>query len=80
MVAGLATRLHEQGGSAEEWGRLVRSLTVLGETDRARAALAEARAALPDEASRARLLEVAQAVGLEALGTANEAAQQAPRP
>ena len=85
MVAGLATRLHEQGGSAEEWGRLVRSLTVLGETDKARAALAEARAALPDEASRARLLEVAQAVGLEAAGTANEAAapsavQQAPRP
>jgi cytochrome c-type biogenesis protein CcmH len=85
MVAGLAARLHEQGGSAEEWGRLVRSLTVLGETDKARAALAEARAALPDEASRARLLEVAQAVGLEGTGTANEAAapsttQQAPRP
>jgi cytochrome c-type biogenesis protein CcmH len=85
MVAGLAARLHEQGGSAEEWGRLVRSLTVLGEADKARAALAEARAALPDEASRARLLEVAQAVGLEAAGTANEAAapsaaQQAPRP
>jgi cytochrome c-type biogenesis protein CcmH len=85
MVAGLAARLHEQGGSAEEWGRLVRSLTVLGETDKARAALAEARAALPDEASRARLLEVSQAVGLEATGTANEAdapstTQQAPRP
>jgi cytochrome c-type biogenesis protein CcmH len=85
MVAGLGTRLHEQGGSAEDWARLVRSLSVLGETDKARAALADARAALPDEASRARLLEVAQAVGLEITGGMNgapapSAAQQAPRP
>ena len=73
MVAGLAARLHQQGGTAEEWGRLVRSLTVLGETDKARAALAEARAALPDEVSRAHLLQVAQAVGLETTGGSNEA-------
>lgn len=81
MVAGLATRLHQQGGSAEEWGRLVRSLTVLGETERARAALAEARAALPDKVSRAHLLQVAQAVGLETSGDSNEAvAPSAPGP
>ena len=85
MVAGLAARLHQQGGSAQEWGRLVRSLTVLGETDKARAALAEARAALPDEVSRTHLLQVAQATGLEAAGGSNEnvappAAQEVAKP
>ena len=66
MVEGLAARLKQQGGSAEEWARLVRSYAVLGETEKSRAALADARAALPDEASRATLLEVARASGLEA--------------
>ncbi|MBV9114789.1 MAG: c-type cytochrome biogenesis protein CcmI [Hyphomicrobiales bacterium] len=79
MVAGLAARLQQQGGSAEEWARLVRSLTVLGETEKARAALAQARAALPDEASRARLLEVAQATGLEAAGATRQAASPSPQ-
>ena len=85
MVAGLAARLKQQGGSVEEWARLVRSLSVLGEVDKARAALAEARAALPDEASRARLLEVAQAAGLETAGAVDDgtpkpAVAEAPRP
>ncbi|MBV8428720.1 MAG: c-type cytochrome biogenesis protein CcmI [Hyphomicrobiales bacterium] len=85
MVAGLSARLHQQGGSAQEWGRLVRSLTVLGETDKARAALAEARAALPDEVSRTHLLQVAQATGLETAGGSNEnvappAAQEVAKP
>jgi len=66
MVEGLAARLKQQGGTAEEWARLVRSYAVLGESDKARAALAAARAALPDEASRAALLQVARAAGLEA--------------
>jgi cytochrome c-type biogenesis protein CcmH len=65
MVEGLAARLGQQGGSAEEWAKLVRSYAVLGETDKARAALASARAALPDEASRATLSQVARASGLE---------------
>ena len=66
MVEGLAARLKQQGGSAEDWAKLVRSYAVLGEGEKARAALAEARAALPDEASRATLLQVARASGLEA--------------
>jgi cytochrome c-type biogenesis protein CcmH len=65
MVEGLAARLEMQGGTADEWARLVRSYAVLGESDKARAALVKARAALPDEASRATLLEVARASGLE---------------
>ncbi|SDR59004.1 cytochrome c-type biogenesis protein CcmH [Rhizobiales bacterium GAS113] len=66
MVEGLAARLKQQGGSAQEWARLVRSYAVLGDSEKARAALAEARAALPDDASRATLLKVARASGLEA--------------
>jgi cytochrome c-type biogenesis protein CcmH len=65
MVEGLAARLDKQGGTAEEWARLVRSYAVLGEKDKALAALARARAALPDEASRSALLQVAIATGLE---------------
>ncbi len=43
MVEGLAQRLATQGGSAEEWARLIRALTVLKENDRAQMILAEAR-------------------------------------
>jgi cytochrome c-type biogenesis protein CcmH len=59
MVDNLSDRLATQGGSAEEWARLVRALAVLGDTDRARAILAEARqkfAAKPDDL---RLIETA---------------------
>lgn len=43
MVAGLETRLAEQGGTPEEWARLISSLAVLGERDRAQAIWAEAQ-------------------------------------
>jgi cytochrome c-type biogenesis protein CcmH len=55
MVEGLAQRLASTGGSAEEWARLIRALTVLKETDRARMILTEARqkfAAQPDDLRR----------------------------
>ena len=51
MVDQLSSRLGSQGGSAEEWARLIGALTVLGETERASAILTEARtvfAAAPD--------------------------------
>jgi cytochrome c-type biogenesis protein CcmH len=63
MVDGLEARLSAEGGSAEEWARLVRSLGVLGETDRARAAWEMAQAAL-----------VADADGLEQVRAEAEAA------
>ncbi|KUJ80680.1 cytochrome C [Ruegeria marisrubri] len=44
MVDGLAERLAAEGGSAEEWARLINALGVLGETERATAILAEAEA------------------------------------
>lgn len=46
MVAGLAQRLQSQGGSAAEWVRLVRSYTVLGRVEDARATVEQALAAL----------------------------------
>jgi cytochrome c-type biogenesis protein CcmH len=45
MVEGLARRLVEQGGSPEEWGRLVRSYVVLGDRDKATSALEKSCAA-----------------------------------
>lgn len=42
MVSGLESRLATQGGTPDEWARLIRSLAVLGETDRAQAIWEEA--------------------------------------
>ena len=36
MVSGLAQRLESEGGTVDEWVRLVRSYTVLGRMDEAR--------------------------------------------
>jgi len=47
MIAGMVEQLNErlaaEGGSVEEWARLITSLGVLGQTDRARAIYAEAQ-------------------------------------
>jgi len=45
MVEGLAARLEGEGGTAEEWNRLIRAYTVLGDRQQAEAALANALAA-----------------------------------
>ena len=67
MVNGLADRLATQGGTVDEWARLIVSYSVLGEDESARAVLAEARdvfgasddavAVLDDAAARAGLAE-----------------------
>ena len=49
MVSRLAERLASDGGSVEEWVRLVRSYTVLGREDDAREAVVAALAALPSD-------------------------------
>ena len=43
MVAGLEQRLTSEGGTVEEWAKLITSLGVLNEADRARAAYAKAQ-------------------------------------
>lgn len=49
MVEQLATRLDAQGGSADEWVRLIRAYGVLGEADKQKAALAAASKAFADK-------------------------------
>ena len=61
MVAGLEDRLATEGGPAEDWARLVTSLGVLGETERARAILAEARQAFEGDRGAQALLDQAEA-------------------
>jgi cytochrome c-type biogenesis protein CcmH len=51
MVSSLAARLESQGGNAEEWARLIRSYSVLGQRDKASAAAANARRALAGNAA-----------------------------
>lgn len=57
MVEGLASRLAAEGGSAEEWARLVTSLRVLGEDEAAARALEAGRAAHAGDAGLAALAE-----------------------
>jgi len=51
MVAGLASRLEAQGGTPDEWARLMRSYAVLGQRDKAVAAAHRAREALARDAA-----------------------------
>jgi cytochrome c-type biogenesis protein CcmH len=64
MVDRLATRLKDNGNDVEGWLRLVRAYMVLGERDKAQAALADARQAVGNDATRLQLLND----GLKSLG------------
>jgi cytochrome c-type biogenesis protein CcmH len=68
MVEGLATRLAAEGGTVEEWTRLVRSRLVLGQTELAQSAYDAAREAFPDAAQRTELDVLAADNGLLAAG------------
>jgi cytochrome c-type biogenesis protein CcmH len=65
MVSRLAARLAGNGGNVDEWSRLIRAYTVLHESDKAKAALADARKALaPDPNAVASLDALAHDLGL----------------
>lgn len=65
MVARLADRLKENGSDVDGWLRLVRAYMVLGERDKAVAALAGARKALAAEADKLqRVDDLAKELGL----------------
>lgn len=64
MVDRLATRLHEDGSDVDGWLRLLRAYMVMGERDKARAAVGEAREALSHEPEKLKLLDA----GLQGLG------------
>jgi cytochrome c-type biogenesis protein CcmH len=57
MVAGLAERLESQGGSPEEWARLMRSYAVLGQRDKAEAAAQRARQVLAQDDAGLKTIE-----------------------
>lgn len=57
MVEGLASRLADEGGPAEDWARLINALGVLGETDRAGAIYAEAQTAFAADAADLALID-----------------------
>ena len=65
MVSRLADRLATNGGSLDEWARLIRAYSVLHQADKAKAALADARKALgPDVGAVASLDALARDLGL----------------
>jgi len=65
MVEGLAERLHRDGSDFEGWLRLVQSYMVLGEREKARAAMDDARRAVASDPGKLRRLdEVAKRFGL----------------
>jgi cytochrome c-type biogenesis protein CcmH len=57
MVERLSARLHQDGSDVDGWIRLVRSYLVLGDKERAQAALSEARSALKGDADKLRRFE-----------------------
>jgi cytochrome c-type biogenesis protein CcmH len=66
MVNRLSERLHRDGADVEGWLRLVRSYMVLGEPDKARAAVVDARRALAGDAVKLRRLDdLLRGLGLE---------------
>ena len=66
VVDGLAARLAENGSDPDGWLRLVRAYTVLGETDKARQALVDARRSMAgNQEALSRLDGLAHELGLE---------------
>lgn len=59
MVAGLAERLANEGGPAEEWARLINAYGVLGETEQAGRVWAEAQQAFAADAEAMDMLRAA---------------------
>lgn len=65
MVDNLGAKLAAEGGTAEEWSRMIRSLGVLGETERAQAIWTEAQANFAGrETDLLLILSAAQAAGI----------------
>jgi cytochrome c-type biogenesis protein CcmH len=66
MVARLADRLHQDGSDIDGWLRLVRAYMVLGDRDKALAAVGDARRALASEPEKLQKInELVKGLGLE---------------
>ena len=64
MVAGLSTRLAEEGGGPAEWAQLIRALGVLGRVEQAATIWLEAQRLFTDPDSIAPIREAARAAGV----------------
>jgi cytochrome c-type biogenesis protein CcmH len=65
MVQRLAARLHADGGNVDEWLRLVRAYIVLGDRDKAKGAVADAKRALSDHPDELKQIDdVVKGLGL----------------
>ena len=76
MVEGLANRLHADGGTIDEWTRLVRSRLVLGDLETAKLDYEKAIAAFPDPATRQDLDALAASAGLAEIAAQPETSPQ----
>jgi cytochrome c-type biogenesis protein CcmH len=65
MVERLATRLKQDGGDVEGWLRLVRAYVVMGDLDKAKSALSDARQAVKDTERLRQLNEGVKTFGLD---------------
>jgi cytochrome c-type biogenesis protein CcmH len=66
MVAGLAERLATEGGTPEEWARLIRAYGVLGDLDKAALVWTEAKQTFADNPEAMALLRAeAQELGID---------------
>jgi len=59
MVDGLAARLKQDGSDLDGWVRLIRSYKVLGESDKAQAAVSDAQQALQNDPEKRKRLDAA---------------------
>lgn len=59
MVKGLEDRLSSQGGTPQEWARLIGALPVIGQADHAQDILTEARARFSSDAEALKVIETA---------------------
>ena len=66
MVAGLESRLHDNGADVDGWLRLVRAYAVLGNRDKAKNAAADARRALADHPEEIKQIDdLVKGLGIE---------------
>jgi cytochrome c-type biogenesis protein CcmH len=80
MVARLAARLKQNGSDPAGWLRLVRSYRVLGQSDKEKATIADARHALASDPDKLKSFNDGLAGGAAPLATAQPAAPAAPGP
>ena len=65
MVEGLASRLASEGGTSDEWARLIKALSVLGDSDRAQKIWAEAINIYKDSPADLRVINnIAKEIGI----------------